>query len=190
MTTESTPLEITFRHMEANDGIKEYIRDKLDETIRSLPQLRRASIEITHEGTRSAEQRYVVEVTVAASGAQLRAEDRGPDPRAAIDLVQDLLQRRVRDWKGRIYYEKRQEGAAFKDAVATDRASLPPEDKTGLIVRIKGHDVKPMFPEDAVEQMELLGHDFYFFQNAETEQYNVIYRRFAGGYGLIEPITG
>lgn len=190
MTTESTPLEITFRHMDANDGIKEYIAHKLDETIRSLPHLRWASVEVTYEGTRSAEQRYVVEVNVAANGAQIRAEDRGPDPRAAVDLVHDLLQRRVRDWKGHVYYEKRQEGSAYKDAVATDRASLLPEDKTGFIVRVKGHDVKPMFPEDAVEQMELLGHDFFFFQNAETERYNVIYRRKAGGYGLIEPITG
>jgi putative sigma-54 modulation protein len=176
--------------MEPNEGIKEYISDKLDETIRSLPHLRWASVEITHEETRSAEQRYVVEVTIAANGAYLRAEERGPDPRSTIDLVHDLLQRRVRDWRGHVYYEKRQEGAAYKDAVATDRASLLPDDKTGLIVRVKGHDVKPMFPEDAVEQMELLGHDFYFFQNAETERYNVIYRRRAGGYGLIEPITG
>ncbi len=68
-----------------------------------------------------------------------------------------------------------------------ERTRLLPEDKTGLIVRMKSHEIKPMFPEDAVAQMELLSHDFFFFLNAETAQHNVVYRRKAGGYGLIEP---
>ena len=68
-----------------------------------------------------------------------------------------------------------------------ERTRLLPEDNTGIIVRMKSHEIKPMFPEDAVEQMELLSHDFFFFLNAETGQHNVVYRRKAGGYGLIEP---
>jgi putative sigma-54 modulation protein len=73
---------------------------------------------------------------------------------------------------------------------ATEATKLPPEDKGDLIVRKKSHEIKPMFVEDAIEQMEMLGHDFFFFLNAETEQYNVVYRRRAGGYGWIVPAFG
>lgn len=192
MTTESTPVEldVTFRHMDPEERIKQYIVDRLSETAHSLPNLRSASVEVIHEGTRAADKRYVVQVTLAANGTLLRAEERGPDPLPTVDLVHDLLQRRIRDWKGHVYFEKRQEGAAYKEEVELERTGLPPEDKSGLIVRVKSHEVKPMFPEDAVEQMEMLGHDFYFFQNAENNQYNVVYRRRAGGYGLIEPAGG
>jgi putative sigma-54 modulation protein len=189
MTVNPQPvdLEVTLRHIEHQERVRDYAVDKLTETVRSLPNLRSATVEITHEGTRAAEHRYVVEVTLAANGTLLRVEDRGPDPLATIDTVRDLLERRLRDWKGQVYFEKRHEGAAYKEEVELERTALPPEDKTGLIVRMKSHELKPMFPEDAVEQMELLGHDFYFFMNAETGQHNVLYRRKAGGYGLIEP---
>lgn len=189
MTTEATPVElvVTLRNVEPRERVVAYVRDRLDRVVRALPNLRSATVEVTHEETKAAEQRYVVEVTLAANGTLVRVEDRGPDPMPAIDRVHDLLERRIRDWKGRVYFEKRQQGAAYKEAVETERASLLPEDKTGLIQRVKSHEIKPMFPEDAVEQMEMLGHDFFFFLNAESGQHNVVYRRKAGGYGLIEP---
>jgi ribosomal subunit interface protein len=173
--------------MEPDDKIKKYIDEQLNGTIRSLPNLRWASVEVTYEDTKAAEHRYVVEVNIAADGTQIRAEDRGTDALPAIDQVNDLLRRRIRDWKGHVYFDKRQEVAAYKDTMEMERTRLLPEDKTGLIVRVKGHEVKPMFAEDAVEQMELLGHDFFLFENAETNRYSVVYRRKAGGYGLIEP---
>jgi putative sigma-54 modulation protein len=192
MTLKPTPveLEVTLRHIEPEESVREYTIDRLGKVISSLPNLRSALVEISYEDTKAAEHRYVVEVTLEADGSLLRAEDRGPGPMPTIDRVHDLLERRIRDWKGHVYFERRQAGAEYKEAVVTERASLPPEDKTGLIVRLKSHELKPMFPEDAVEQMELLGHDFYFFLNAETNQHNVVYRRKAGGYGLIEPASG
>jgi len=189
MAIEPTPVEVevTLRNIEPEESVKKYAVDRLGKVIYSLPNLRSASVEVSYEDTKAAEHRYIVEITLAANGTLLRVEDRGPDPLPTIDRVRDLLERRIRDWKGHVYFEKRQEGAAYKEAVETERASLPPEDKAGLIVRMKSHELKPMFPEDAVEQMELLGHDFYFFRNAETGEHNVVYRRKAGGYGLIEP---
>lgn len=187
MTNESAPVEVTFRNMEPENRVKDYIDHKLGEPIRSIPNLRWASVEVSFEDTKAAEQRYVVQVTLAANGAQLRAEDRGPDPLPAIDRTHDLLQRRIRDWKGHVYFDKRQQAAEYKEMLEMEAASLPPEDKSDLIVRVKGHEVEPMAPEDAAVQMELLGHDFFFFLNSDTDQYNVVYRRKAGGYGLIEP---
>lgn len=189
MAIEPTPVEIevTVRHVDGEESIKEHARQKLDRVIYSLPNLRSALVEVTFEHTRPFDQRYAVQITLAANGTQIRVEDRGRSANATIDRVHDLLQRRIRDWKGRVYYSRRREQAAYQETVATEAARVLPEDRTGVIVRVKGHETKPMSPEDAVEQMELLGHDFFFFLNSGTHQHNVVYRRKAGGYGLIEP---
>jgi hypothetical protein len=78
-------------------------------------------------------------------------------------VTYDVLKRRFRDWKGLVYHERRREGTAQKEAELTEATKLPPEDKGDLIVRKKSHEIKPMFVEDAIEQMEMLGHDFFFF---------------------------
>lgn len=191
MAANATPvdIDITFRHVEGTEMVKEYVLQRLSRSIHSLPNLRVASVEITYEQTRPIEGRYVVQVTLNADGTSLRAEERGRDPNTTVDLVHDLLERRIRDWKGRVYFEKRRQVSAYKDAEEMEAAALLPEDKTGQIIRMKSHETKPMFPEDAVEQMELLGHDFFFFLNADTGEHNVLYRRRAGGYGLIEPVV-
>ncbi|MCI0437977.1 MAG: HPF/RaiA family ribosome-associated protein [Chloroflexi bacterium] len=189
MAIETTPVEIqmTFRHIESASAVRDYALKKLGKAVHSLPNLRAASVEITFEDTRPLEQRYVVQVTLEANGTLLRVEDRGPDATTTIDRVHDLLDRRIKDWKGRVYFTRRREIAAREEVARMEATALPPEDRSGLIVRAKSYETKPMLPEDAVEQMELLGHDFYFFLNADTGQHNVIYRRKAGGYGLIEP---
>jgi len=180
-------IEVTVRGVEGDTAITAYAQQRLERIIRSLPNLRSARVEVVFEHTRPVDQRYDVQVTLAANGTQIRVEDRGRQPNATIDRVHDLLERRIRDWKGRVYYSRRRERAAYKEAVATETARLLPEDKSALIVRVKGHETKPMSPEEAVEAMELLGHDFFFFLNGETGIHNVVYRRREGGYGLIEP---
>lgn len=189
MTVNTTPvgIDVTFRHVEGTEMVREYVLKRLSKTIHSLPNLRAASVEITYEQTKPVEGRYVVQVTLSADGTSLRAEERGRDPNTTVDLVHELLERRIRDWKGRVYFERRRQASAYKDATDMEATALPPTDKTGQILRMKSHETKPMFPEDAVEQMELLGHDFFFFLNADTGKHNVLYRRRAGGYGLIEP---
>jgi len=189
MANKATPvgIEVTFRHIEGTELVKDYILRRLNKVVRSLPNLRSASVEVTFEHTRPIEQRYVVQVTLAANGTALRVEDRGPEANSTVDSVHDLLERRIADWKGKVYFERRHQAAAYQEKVILEAGALPPEDRTGLIVRVKSHETKPMSPEDAVEQMELLGHDFFFFLNADTGQHNVVYRRKAGGYGVIEP---
>ncbi len=183
-------VKIILRHIDPPESAREYAMTKLGETIYSVPGLRSASIEITYEATAAEEQRYVVQVTLAANGNTIRVEERGPDVQAATNVTYDVLARRFRDWKGLVYHERRREGTAQKEAELAEATKLPPEDKGNLIVRKKSHEIKPMFVEDAIEQMEMLGHDFFFFLNAETEQYNVVYRRKAGGYGWIVPAFG
>lgn len=181
-------IEVTLRHVEPVAAVKEQVLKKLGRAIRSMPNVRTASVEITFEHARPAAERYVLQITLTANGALLRVEDRGPQIFSILNNVHDLLERRIRDWKGRVYFQKRREASAYRETVQAEAARRQPEDQPSLIVRKKSHDIKPMFPEDAIEHMELLDHSFFFFFNAESSQYNVIYRRKAGGYGLIEPV--
>ena len=165
MSTETMPpdVKIILRHIDPPESAREYAMTKLGETIYSVPGLRYASIEITYEATAAEEQCYVVQVTLAANGNTIRVEERRPDVQAATNVTYDVLKRRFRDWKGLVYHERRREGTAQKEAEFTEATKLPPEDKGDLIVRKKSHEIKPMFVEDAIEQMEMLGHDFFFF---------------------------
>ena len=187
---EPIDIDITLRHMNGSGAsVKQYVTSKLTGVVSALPTVQQAAVEITYESKRPRHRQYVVQATLKGKGVVLRAEERGPDPRSTIDDVRDVLERRVRDWKGRLYFQGRRETAAMKEATASralelEDAGTPP---VAEIIRTKSHDTKPMFPEDAIEQMELLDHDFFLFLNAETGQHNVVYRRKEGGYGVIEP---
>ncbi len=123
MTIEATPVElvVTLRNVEPRERVVAYAIDRLDSVVRSLPKLRAPTVEVTDEGTKAAEQRYIVQVTLVANGTLVRVEDRGPDPLPTIDRVHDLLECRIRDWKGHVYFEKRQEGAIHKEAMEMER---------------------------------------------------------------------
>ena len=189
---QTIDIDITLRHMNGSGAsVKQYVTNKLTGVVSSLPTIQQAAVEITYESKRPRHRQYVVQATLKGKGVVLRAEERGPDPRSSIDDVRDVLERRVRDWKGRLYFQGRRQTAAIKEATASrafelEDAGPPP---IAEIIRTKSHDTKPMFPEDAIEQMELLGHDFFLFLNAESGQHNVVYKRKEGGYGVIEPAT-
>jgi putative sigma-54 modulation protein len=135
---------------------------------------------------------HVVEITVHADGVLLRGEEKSLDMYTSIDQVVDKLERQLKKHKGKLIHRQRElssrRGAAA--AAPVDVESLlgePQEAGSGRLVRTKRFAVKPMSPDEACRQMELLGHDFYVFANSETEQVNVVYRRKDGNYGLIEP---
>ncbi len=189
MAIEASPVEIkvTLRKVENSPEIKEYALKKLTKVIDGIPNLKSASVEIGYEQASPIPQRYIIQVTLSINATILRAEYRAPDVRSAIDEIHDILGRRIRDWKGRVYYSRRREAAKDKSKLEEQILHANTQTAPNQIVRIKRHETKPMFPEDAVEQMELLGHDFYYFLNAESGEHNVVYRRKAGGYGLIVP---
>ena len=150
-------------------------------------------MELREENTRSASDRAVAQVTLRSRRTILRAEERTGDMFASIDAVSDKLERRIRRFKGkRARNHKRAVAEANTlEASVSPVAALIEEEETpeeAAIVRRKRFEVYPMDPMEAVEQMELLGHDFFVFLNGETGQINVLYRRRDGTYGLIEPI--
>ncbi len=129
-------------------------------------------------------ERHKIEVTIPVKGNIIRSEQVSDDMYVSIDLVEEVIERQLRKYKNKII-DKHQGGSAFQpDFMDSDDYDDDDEIK---IIRTKRFGMKPMFPEDACVQMELLGHNFYVFRNAETDEVNVVYKRKNGTYGLIEP---
>jgi putative sigma-54 modulation protein len=172
--------------------MQEYVEKKIGKLERYLPIIDEARMELSQEETRSAQHRMIAQLTVRSRGKVLRAEERDQDLFAAVDLVAEKMQRQITRFKDRLYSRGQMRGAETvrvpEAAETVAEAELVAEaEPVGSIVRTKTFEVTPMNPEEAIEQMELLGHDFFVFFNADTEEVNVLYRRRDGNYGLIEP---
>ena len=126
-----------------------------------------------------------IEVTIPVKGGIIRSEQVSSDMYVSIDLVEEVIERQLRKYKNKLN-ARHQEGGGFKKEFF-DSENAVEDDNEIKIVRTKKFGFKPMYPEDACVQMELLGHDFYVFCNAETDEVNVVYRRKNGTFGLIEP---
>ena len=173
-------VSIFARNMEVTPRLSEYVEQKVGKLDRYLPWIDDARIDLTVENTRSAAHRQVAQLTVRAHGTILRAEERTQDMFASIDAVLDKMYRQIARYKG-----KRQD--RWQTAVEVLPIEESVEETVGEIVRVKRFDVRPMAPEEAIEQMELLGHSFYIFLNADEDALNVVYRRDDGNYGLLQP---
>ena len=175
-------LVITGRNMEISDGMREYIEKKAGRLDRYLRGIDEASLELTRESAKSADDRHIAQLTVRVMGTILRAEERSADVFTAFDAVLDKMYRQIIRYKTRRRGKKR----------VQEEDLMPPieeydEEAPRRIVRTKRFQVLPMDEEEAAEQMELLGHDFFLFLNGNTGELNVLYRRRNGDYGLIEP---
>lgn len=175
---------ISGKKLELTDGIKNSIEDKLGKLDRYLhPE---TEVKVTVSAKKATQK---IEVTIIPiNGPIIRAEDSEENLYAAIDVVYDKLNKQLRRYKNKLkgkYQSKGQESIRFQNI--EDNAA---EDKDGefdiVIERHKKFDMKPMSPEEAVLQMELVGHDFYMFRNIDTDEISIVYRRETGGYGLIE----
>ena len=175
-------LHITGKNIEVSPTVRSYIERKLGKLNRHLPMLMESKVEITEEKTKSPQQQFVVQVTVNSKGTLLRAEHRGEDLFTAIDKVGTTMKRQIEHYKGKLYDRGRGSSLA--------KGGFPPEAAAReplRLTRVKRFAIKPMSTDEAIDQMELLGHDFFLFYNIDTEGLNLVYRRQDGNYGLIEP---
>ena len=182
-------LNINIRHTELHDQVRAYIEKKFRWVDRQAPKVRSVEVEVDHESTRAAEKRVVVQVTLNVDGTLIRAQERAGDVHTAIDAAKDAIQRQLKRYREKVSVEKRREAVAASPrqrGAASLEAEAPSEEESEVLRR-KTFAIKPMPTGEAIEQMELLGHGFFFFYNADSNQYNVVYKRKGGGYGLIEP---
>ena len=174
-------LVIKGKNMEVPENVKAYIEKKIGKVNRYLNDVTEAKVELSHEMTKSKESRYVVEITLDCKGTLLRGEKKAADVLAAIDTVADTMDRQIRRYKERRQTQKKRH-LSLREASAAAVSAQPQS-----VVRVKQFAVRPMSVEEAIDQMELLGHDFFVFANRSDAQLNVVYRRKGGSYGLIRP---
>ncbi len=178
-------LRITSRNIELSPAVRRYIERKLGRLSRHLPNITESKVEIFEEKTKSPQQHFVAQVTINSSGTLLRGEERGEDLFTAIDKVAAIMNRQIEHYKGKLY-EKGRGSSLARGEFGEEVEAQPPK----RVVKVKRFGVKPMSVAEAIDQMELLGHDFFLFFNADSEELNLLYRRKDGNYGLIEPELG
>ena len=174
-------LQVKGRGVEISESIRAYAQKRLGKLERQLPDPR-IELELAVENNPSIRAHHIAEATVWTRGPTLRARESSSDVRASIDQLVDKLERQVTRYREK--NRTRRRGGAHQ---MEEPPMTTPEEPQ--IVKTKQFAVKPMTPEEAVLQLELIGHDFFVFQNAETGEVNVVYRRRDGHYGLIEPQT-
>ena len=169
------------KNLEVSDELKQRTEKKLSKLERYFQNDVVAQVRLSIE--RGA--RNIAEITISVGNVLLRAEEDTNDMYVSIDKAVDKLNRQIR--RHRTKLEKRLRAGAFEPEAAPEVADEPEEEASYNIVRVKKFAVKPMNVEDAIAQMELLGHNFFLFQEAESEQMCVLYRRSDGDYGLLQP---
>lgn len=169
---------ISGKNIEVTPGLRSAVTDKLSKLERYFTPETEIIVTLSVE-----KDRQKIEVTIPVKGNIIRSEQVSNDMYVSIDLVEEVIERQLRKYKTKII-DRNQEGGNFQKAFI-EKEEL--EDEEIKIIRTKKFGIKPMYPEDACVQMELLGHNFFVFFNAETEEVNVVYKRKGNTYGLIEP---
>ena len=166
------------RNIDITEGLKSAVQEKLGKLERYFTPETEIHVTLSVE-----KDRQKIEVTIPVKGNIIRSEQVSSDMYVSIDLVEEVIERQLRKYETKIVNQQ-QAGGNFQKEFVEDEFL---EDEEVNIIRTKKFGIKPMYPEDACVQMELLGHNFYVFRNAETDEVNVVYKRKGNTYGLIEP---
>lgn len=169
---------ITGRNIEVTPGLREAIEEKIGKLARYFNPDTEVIVTLSVQ-----KDKQKIEVTIPVKGNIIRAEEASSDMYVSIDLVEEIIERQLKKYKNKLI-DKKQSAQAFSELFLSEEYEADDEIQ---IVKTKRFGMKPMDPEEACIQMELLGHSFYVFLNADTEEVNVVYKRKGNTYGLIEP---
>ena len=169
---------ITGRNIEVTPGLRAAIEEKIGKLDRYFNPETEVIVTLSVQ-----KERQKIEVTIPVKGNIIRAEESSSDMYVSLDLVEEIIERQMKKYKNKLI-DKKQSAQSFSSLFINEEFEADDEIK---IVKTKKFAIKPMDPEEACVQMELLGHSFYVFLNAETEEVNVVYKRKNSTYGLIEP---
>ena len=170
---------ISGKNIAVTEGLKTAVEDKLGKLERYFTPDTEVVVTLSVE-----KERQKIEVTIPVKGNIIRSEQVSNDMYVSIDLVEEVIERQLKKYRTKLVTKQQNAAAVFKQDFLDEKSE---DDEEIKIIRTKKFDMKPMYPEDACVEMELLGHDFYVFINAETEDVNVVYKRKGNTYGLIEP---
>ena len=168
---------IVGKNIEVTPGLRSAVEEKIGKLERYFNPETEAHVTLSVE-----KERQKIEVTIPVKGSIIRSEQVSNDMYVSIDLVEEIIERQLKKYKNKLVDQKQSAGFFKQEFIEKEYM----EDEEVKIIRTKKFDIKPMYPEDACVQMELLGHSFFVFCNAETDQVNVVYKRKGNTYGLIE----
>ena len=171
-------ITISGRNIELTDGLKAAVEEKIGKLEKYFTPETEAHVTLSVE-----KERQKIEVTIPVKGNIIRSEQVSNDMYVSIDLVEEIIERQLKKYKNKIITQQQSASSFRKEFIEKE---IDTDDEI-RIIRTKKFDMKPMYPEDACVQMELLGHDFFVFVNAESDEVNVVYKRKGNTYGLIEP---
>jgi len=180
-------LIIQGKNIQITDRLHNYVEQKVGKLDRYLSTITEARMELTSEPTRSQADSQVAQLTVRSKGIILRSEERSGDIFTSVDMVMDKIKRQIDRYKRKRRNRFRAPPVEESIDLELEEDLAEEEIIEGRVVRTKTFHVAPMDPEEAIEQMELLGHTFFVFYNADVGQINVVYKRRDGNYGLIQP---
>lgn len=169
---------IVGKNIEVTEGLRSAVEDKIGKLKRYFTEETEVHVTLSVE-----KDRQKIEVTIPVKGNIIRSEQVSSDMYVSIDLVEEIIERQLKKYKNKLIDKKQSSPYFRQEFIEKDYM----DDEDVQIIRTKKFDIKPMYPEDACVQMELLGHSFYVFCNAETDQVCVVYKRKGNTYGLIEP---
>lgn len=172
-------ITITGRNIELTEGLKAAVEEELSKLEKFFAPDTDVFVTLSVE-----KERQKIEVTIPIKGHVIRSEQSSNDMYVSIDLVEEVIERQLRKYKTKIIGKHKDGGNLRKEFIEKENEG---EEEEVKIIRTKQFGMKPMFPEDACVQMELLGHSFFVFRNADTDEVNVVYKRKGNTYGLIEP---
>ena len=172
-------ITIVGKNVDVSSGLRKSIEEKIGKLEKYFSEDTRVNVKLSVD-----KERHKIEVTIPLKGKIIRSEQVSNDMYVSIDLVEETIERQLKKYKNKLIDKHQDASASFKREFLEKEYVDEDEVK---IEREKKFDIKPMYPEDACVQMELLGHGFFVFVNAETDQTNVVYKRKGNSYGLIEP---
>ena len=171
-------LVISGKNLDITEGLRSAIEEKIGKLERYFTDTTEVHVTLSTE-----KNRQKIEITIPMKGSIIRAEEVSSDMYVSIDLVEEVIERQLRKYKNKLIDKEQNAAHLSQSFIEADDF----EDEDIQIIRSKKFAMKPMDPEEACVQMELIGHNFFVFYNAETEQVNVVYKRKGNTYGLIEP---
>jgi putative sigma-54 modulation protein len=184
-------MHVTGKNLELTPEAREYISRKMGKINRFLPSILSFDVVASQEQTRSPSQRFVVQVTLDSNGTLIRGEERGQDVHSAVDKVFEVMSRQIEHYKGKLPYAKakgsRTPSIRTSTTEVVESEAAKAEETGPKIVKNKRFEVKPMSLDEAIDQMQLLGHDFFLYYDPDVNKMNLIYKRKDGNLGLIEP---
>ena len=171
-------LVISGKNLDITEGLRSAIEEKIGKLERYFTDTTEVHVTLSTE-----KNRQKIEITIPMKGSIIRAEEVSSDMYVSIDLVEEVIERQLRKYKNKLINKEQKAAHLSQSFIEADDF----EDEDIQIIRSKKFAMKPMDPEEACVQMELIGHNFFVFRNSETDEVNVVYKRKGNTYGLIEP---